>query len=192
MRDLQEKKLRYIMTGCYSHYGTKTDGSPLGCNAEVLSVRMVDTRDHSIVNLLISVRLFDNALTGEMIANHILKELARWDLAEEDWKVAMMDRAKTNVKSFTVLSTLTRDANPSFEPCLSHTFALPGREFDAPILHEFRKSYNKSIMFRGALFQFIKKVWQVTPKVAGGVRWYLTWEQVSVFVSRKCQNNRIY
>ena len=71
LRTLQEKKLRYVMTQCYPQYGTKTDGSPLGCNAEVLSVRMVDTKDHSIVNLLISVRLFENALTGEMIANHI-------------------------------------------------------------------------------------------------------------------------
>lgn len=166
------------MTKCHKCYGTIADGSPIGCNGEVLAVRMVDSTDHSIINLVISVRLYDEALTGEKIASHILTELSRWGLLEEDWKVSMMDRAKTNVKSFTILSTLTDVADPTFQPCCAHSFALPGREFECPILDEFRKAYNTGIMFRGVLFQYVKGLWKVTPKVAGGVRWYLTWEQV--------------
>ena len=46
-------------------------------------------------------------------------------------------------------------------------------------LHEFRKAFNKSIMFRGKLFELLKELWKVTPKVAGGVRWYLEWEQIA-------------
>jgi len=180
LKNAQEKKLKWIMSQCYPIFGTTSDGSPLGANAEALQVRMVKADDHRIIDLLISVRLFKASLTGENIAAHMLSELGRFDLEQANWRPAMMDRAAANTKALAEVVRLT-DYTPTGIPCQSHTFSLPGKEFykSCSILHQFRKAFNKAIMFRGKLYLLVKQTFMVTPAISGGVRWYLEWEQIA-------------
>ena len=140
------------MTQCYEVYGTISDGSPLGGNVQVIMVRMVRTSDHKIVDLLLLVRIYKASLSGVNIASNILSELGRYKLEQENWRPAMQDRASSNSKALREIKRLTA-YSPSEAPCLAHTFCLPGKEYKdgCPILHNFRKAFNKSIMFRGKL-----------------------------------------
>ena len=84
LRSAQCKKLKWIMSQCYPLYGTISDGSPLGANAEALMVRMIRRSDHEIVVLLISLTLFKNSLSGDTIAHHILQTLQNYGLNLEN------------------------------------------------------------------------------------------------------------
>jgi hypothetical protein len=180
LRNAQKMKIKWIMADCHPLFCTISDGSPLGCNAEALMVRMVRASNHEIIDLLISLSMFESSLSGENIASHILSALAGNDLDPEHWRGGMADRASSNKKAHSEISRLTM-YNPMEFPCMAHTFCLPGKEFSkaCSLLNNFRKAYNSSIKFRGKLYQYMKKLFMVTPKVAGGVRWYLEWEQIA-------------
>ena len=180
LRSAQLKKMKWIMTQCYKEFGTIADGSPLGANAEALMVRMVRRSDHQVVEMLISLTLFKNSLNGDAIAHHILQSLRSFELNPEDWRPSILDRAATNQKAMTSIRRTTH-YKPTNSPCISHTTSLPGKEFKEKcrILHNFRKGYNSAIMFRGKLYNLAKEQWDVTLVIAGGVRWYLEWEQIA-------------
>jgi len=179
LRKAQEKKMKWVMENCYATYSTTSDGSPLGANAEAIIVRMIRTSDHKVVELLLSLKLFKSSLTGENIASNLLAELRRFELDPDNWRASMMDRAAANQKGMREIQRVSF-YDPKFFPCLSHTFSAPGKEFKESCkeLHVFRKAYNTSIMFRGKLYIEVKRLFGVTPIVAGGVRWYLEWEQI--------------
>ena len=46
LRSAQEKKIKWMMSQCYPFFGTFSDGSPLGCNAEVIIV--MNNKPHSV------------------------------------------------------------------------------------------------------------------------------------------------
>jgi len=153
--------------GCYDFFGTTTDGSPLGCNAEVISSRHVRKSDHQIITVVLSVRLYEASLTGENIGSNLVSELRRWSLDLKKWRPCMMDRAENNRKGLKDIKKKTI-YDPSLFPCLAHTFVLPGKEFKklCNILHSFRKAFNTSIMFRGKLFNHIKLLVGFPPFIA--------------------------
>ena len=64
-------------------------------------------------------------------------------------------------------------------PCHAYTLYKPSDEFtkETPNANAFRKYFNKEIMFRGKMFALVKFFFGVSPLVAGGVRWYIIWEQ---------------
>ena len=86
---------------------------------------MIRTSDCEIIDVLISVRMYESSLTGENIASHILSELDRFDLDRKKWRPAMMDRASTNGKALEDVMRLT-SYDPSKNSCLAHTSSLPG------------------------------------------------------------------
>lgn len=175
-------KLCWLIDQCYPHFGVIADGSPLGVNAEAIIIRLLRMKDHQILDLLVSVRLFEGSLTGANIASNVLSVLRSFDLDPIHWRSVMMDRASPNMKAISEILRLCPQYKPSLFPCLSHTFSLPGKEFTktCSILHQFRKGYNGSIMFRGKLYALLKTCWKgVTIVVAGGVRWYVEWEQIA-------------
>ena len=91
-----------------------------------------------------------------------------------------MDRAATHIRALKLVKEVTK-YSPTLVPCISHTISLPGKEFkkENKLMHKFRKAYNSSIMFRGKMSDLFKKKFGVLPKIAGGVRWYLEWEQIN-------------
>lgn len=180
LRNVQRKSIRWIMSDCYRHFGTISDGSPLGANAEVIIVRMVRCSDLEIVDVVISVKLFESSMSGEGIAMLLLSELQNYGLDLNYWRASMMDRASNNGKALRTVHQVSCYRPMSF-PCFSHTFNLPGKEFkeECKILHKFRKAFNTGIMFRGKMFHIVKDIYKVSPIVCGGVRWYLEWEQIA-------------
>ena len=173
-------KLKMILDECYPFFSTVSDGSPVGADAECLIVRAVDRKTHCIRQVLISVRLYDKKLSGEQIASNILLQLGRFNLEPNYWRGSMMDRASTNIKAIKMVKEVTQ-YSPTLVPCLSHTTSLPGKEFKntCKLMHNFRKAFNASIMFRGKMSSLFKEHFGFAPKVAGGVRWYLEWEQIN-------------
>eukprot|EP00956_Cyclotella_meneghiniana_P038233 scaffold150619_cov36-Cyclotella_meneghiniana.AAC.2 len=181
LKNAQKKKIKWLIEECYPFFGTVTDGSPLGFNAEALMLRMVRKSTHQIIDVLISLTMYESSLTGEHLAANVINELRSYDMSLENWRPSMMDRCATNGKSHSEILRITT-YKPVVFPCMSHTFCLPGKEFSksCSIMDNFRKAYNSSIKFRGKLFQWIKKLYGgMAIKVAGGVRWYLEWEQIA-------------
>ena len=178
LRKKQLKKIKWILDGCYSAFVSISDGSPLGANAEAIILRLVRISDNKIVEILISLQLFQATLKGEGIAVHLINELKRFGLDLEEWRASIMDRAKNNQKAIAEIREKSFYA-PSFFPCFPHIFCGPGKEFKkiCKEYYEFQKHLNTAIMFRGKLYIFAKESMNESPVIAGGVRWYLDWEQ---------------
>jgi hypothetical protein len=175
--DEEMEKLRDIMTKCFPQFGTISDGTPVGVEAEAVKIRMV-TRDFRIIELLVSVSLFKFKLNGVAIANNLLNIIkSKCSLDPGDWRTAMMDRASTNKKAIAEIKATT-DYRPTTFPCMSHTLCKPGESFDAPEAEAVRKQYNKAIMFRGKAAAVVKECFNEPVKVAGGIRWWNKYEQV--------------
>ena len=81
----------------------------------------------------------------------------------------MMDRASTNIKAIKMVKEVTQ-YSPTLVPCISHTTSLPGKEFKntCKLMHNFRKAFNASIMFRGKMSSLFKEQFGFAPKVVGG------------------------
>jgi hypothetical protein len=93
------QKLRDIMSKCFPQFGTISDGTPVGAEAEAVKIRMV-TRDFQIIEVLVSVNLFKFKLTGVSIGNNLLNVIrVKCGLDPADWRTATMDRASTNGKA---------------------------------------------------------------------------------------------
>ena len=181
LKSAQKKKIKWLIEECYPFFGTITDGSPLGFNAEALMLCMVRKNNHQVIDVLISLAMYESSLKGEHLAAKVMSELKAYDMSLEHWRPSMMDRCATNGKSHSEILRITT-YKPVVFPCMSHTFCLPGKEFSksCSIMDNFRKAYNSSIKFRGKLFQWIKNLYGgIAIKVAGGVRWYLEWEQIA-------------
>ena len=95
----QSKKLRLIIEKYYPHFGVITDGSQLGANAAAIIIQLLRQKDHQIINLLVSVRLFDESLSGENIASNILSILTKFDLEPSYRRDTMLDRASVDIKA---------------------------------------------------------------------------------------------
>ena len=179
LKDSTKKDLASALEDRYYPFVTIADGSPAGANAEAIIVRFVRKSDHKIMQLLISLRLFEGSLTGEAIAHNLVTELRALRFELGDWIACILDRASSNQKAINVIRSngLSWVAN---EPCHSHTIVLPGKELTASceLLRSFRKAYNTGIMFRGKMSDKIKVMFGKKPIISGGVRWYIEWEQV--------------
>ncbi|GFH49215.1 hypothetical protein CTEN210_05691 [Chaetoceros tenuissimus] len=128
LREKQLKKIKWTLDGCYPAFVSISDGSPLGANAEAIILRLVRIHDHKIVEILISLQLYQTSLSGEGIAVHLINELKRFGLDLENWKASIMDRAKNNQKAISEINTKSF-YKPSFFPCFPHVFSGPGKEF---------------------------------------------------------------
>jgi hypothetical protein len=117
-------------------------------------------------------------LTGVNIANNLLDVLIKdCDLDPADWRASMLDRAATNGKALNEIRTVTK-YRPVNVPCFSHTLCKPGEAFKAPEAEAVRKAYNKAVLFRGKAADLMKEAFHETAKIAGGVRWWIQYEQV--------------
>jgi hypothetical protein len=167
------------MSDRYYSFVTVADGSPVGANAEAILVIYIRRSDMKLMIRLISVRLFKASLTGENIANNLLKEIDKEGFEVADWIGCILDRAASNQKAIQIIHE-RNVCSVVNEPCHSHTFNLPGKELtkSCKLFQLFRKAYNTGIMHRGKMSHIIKNMFNKMPTVSGGVRWYVEWEQI--------------
>ena len=106
--------------------------------------------------------------------------MGRYHLDTVYWQGIMMDRAGNNGAAMKEIRDMNMHCPATF-PCLSHTFTAPGKRFKDTFieLNDYRVAYNTSIMFRGAMNHLFKSIFGVRPKVSGGVRWYIEYEQIA-------------
>jgi hypothetical protein len=77
-----------IINECFKDYGIITDGTPSFCKAEAVMLRLVNKRTLEIVQLLVSVRLFDAGLNGLHLASNLNDVLInQCKLTSEGWRV---------------------------------------------------------------------------------------------------------
>jgi hypothetical protein len=157
VRDYEENRLREILKTRLGPCSVIADATPGAAEAQCLIVRFV-VKDLHVQQLLIDLKYFDKKLNGSCIAYYLIATLNKWGIGMEDWRFAIMDRASTNKKAIADMSKLE---NPPIEwPCHSHTLCKPGDTLaeEAKLSNEFRKYYNKGIMFRGKMFDVVKDV----------------------------------
>ena len=177
-----ERKLIKDMIGeSYKEFSLTVDGSPIGNDAEAITLRLVNKITKKVSDVIISVKLYGKKLDGQAIANNVITELGEYGITNfRYWVYCSMDRAGNNGVAIKQLKA-KNIANPTYGPCHSHTINLPGKEFNesCSLMNKFRKAWNKSICTRGQLHKEIKKYLGKYPVISGGVRWYVQWEQIS-------------
>jgi hypothetical protein len=177
LREQEMNKLRDRLKKCYPQFATISDGTPTFAKAEAMMIRLV-THDLQIVQILVNLKLFKHGLTGENIANSMLHTIRKvLQLPPHDWRFAMMDRAASNIKAIKDIKRTT-EYTPAFVPCCSHTLCKPGESFASRRIDAIRKTWNTAIMFKGRASDTFKKVFNVSVRRAGGVRWWVQYEQM--------------
>jgi len=143
--EMSQMRQRISPRNCYPEFGTISDATPLGVEAEAVKVRLVRKSDFRIVEVLSSLKLYARKLNGSGTANHLITAIQKdAGLNPADWRAAMMDRAATNKKCIDDIRNET-DWQPSGFPCMSHTLVKPGDSFNCAEAENVRKQYNKGV-----------------------------------------------
>ena len=159
----------------YDKFAVTIDGSPIGDDAEAISLRLVSKKTKMVKDYIIFIKLYRKKLNGLAIANNTITELRDYGITKLRGIVHIsMDCAGNNGVAIKCLKE-KNIANPAFGPCHSHTINLLGKEFNDTynLMHFFRKHWNKSICTRGNLYKEVKKYLGKFPVISGGVRWYI-------------------
>jgi hypothetical protein len=173
-----------IIGRCYPEFGTTSDGTPTFAKAEGILIRLVDQQTMEIKEILLSVRLFQRGPSGEELAGNLVDVLTKqYNLKLRNWRVAMLDRASTNIKCIKDVCEQT-EADVTRAPCNSHSLCKPGEAFDAPEAEKWRQSWNSGIVHKGKAAEECKKLFNITPQSGGGIRWYHQWEQIAQLVEQ--------
>ena len=175
-----KKDVTRIINESYKEFTLTIDGSPVGDDAEAICIRLIRKKNLKVIDLLLSLKLYNQKPSGEQIAKNVIIALREHGYADlSGWRVVIMDRAGNNGVALKDLQANTL-ANPVYSPCHSHTVNLPGKEFSksCELMEKFRKHWNKAMLNRGQLFKHVKALIGRSPIISGGVRWYIQWEQV--------------
>jgi hypothetical protein len=171
-----------IINECYPEFGTTSDGTPTFAKAEGILIRLVHKDTMAIKEILLSLRIFQQRPNGEELAGNLLDVLTKqYPLSLKNWRVAMLDRASTNIKCINDVCEQI-SANVSRGPCNSHSLCKPGEAFHAPEANKFRETWNRAIVHGSTAAEECKKQFKVTPKPGGGIRWYIKFEQMTQLV----------
>ena len=169
----KEKELiRNEINESYDEFAVTIDGSPIGDDAEAISLRLVNKNTKKVKDFIISIKLHKKKLNGLAIANNAITELRDYGITQFRGMVYIsMDRAGNNGVALKCLKE-KNIADPTFGPCHSHTINLPGKEFNetCKLMNLFRKYWNKSICTRGNLCKEMKKYLGKFPVISSGVR----------------------
>jgi hypothetical protein len=113
------ERILNVLAQCFPDFGTISDGTPTFCKAEAVMLRLVNKTTWEIIEILVSVNLFDTSLTGEYQAGNLFKVLVeQCKLLMKHWRVSTIDRAATNKKCIDVVKRQT-DATTTGKYCFS-------------------------------------------------------------------------
>ena len=105
----------------------------------------------------------------------------RLGLDMKDARVAMCDRASTNKKALDDLRSIHAVTIADFF-CFSHTFSNVGKKMtdskDSSFFSSFRKQWQAVIQYNGEARSLAKREFKTAVLVAGGVRFYVHYEQI--------------
>ena len=105
----------------------------------------------------------------------------RLGLDMKDARVAMCDRASTNKKALDDLRSIHAVTIADFF-CFSHTFSNVGKKMtdskNSSFISSFRKQWQAVIQYNGEAQSLAKREFKTAVLVAGGVRFYVHYEQI--------------
>jgi len=121
-------------------------------------------------------------LSGLNLARHIFDTVTtRLGLDMKDARVAMCDRASTNKKALNDLRTIHAVTIADFF-CFSHTFSNAGKQMtdskNSSFISAFRKQWQSVVQYNGEARSLSKREFKTAVLVAGGVRFYVHYEQI--------------
>ncbi|EJK54790.1 hypothetical protein THAOC_25553, partial [Thalassiosira oceanica] len=190
--DLVERWKNVLYNIYVANHRTISDGTPSFANVENLRVVKV-TKAGKIISVMVSFELYDESMTGEKHASHLIKGLCRkWHspLANlENWKVATQDGCKVNgaaVRHIQECDDLV--CKPHGNCCAPHTLGLSGKAFVTPNLKALRGRFNVVIRYRGKVVEYYKELFGQSPIKSGGIRWWIEFEQSAQWVEHGILN----
>ena len=184
MATIKEDTRKILNDGSYPEFSLTFDGTPAFAEAEAIIIRVV-TKEYKILELLVKCNLFKEKLNGVQLANHIVSTIkSRLGKDLKDWIASQQDRASTNKAALTHLKKLLADIQISINFCCSHTLnnagkKMIGKDGSAPYAEEFRKIFQNVIQYPGKARDCATKVFGENVLHAGGVRFFLKYEQVN-------------
>ena len=144
---------------------------------------MIRNSEFKVIDLLLSLKLHNQKLSGNQIAKNVVLPLRENGYADlSGWRVCIMCRAGNNGVALKQFYETNID-NPVYSPCHSHTVNLTGKEFSksCTLMEKFRKHWSKAIQNRGKLFKHVKSLIERSPVTSGSVRCHIQWEQIKDF-----------
>lgn len=98
----------------------------------------------------------------------------------DDMRTAMIDCCAVNNAALTEAEKLHPGMKTLRAYCCSHTLSNSGCAFVGPELKEFTKYFRQMVMHQGSQARLVfKDAFEERPLHAGGVRWFVGWEQIS-------------
>ena len=119
-----------------------------------------------------------------MLANHIIDTIVnRVGLQPKNWLSTQQDRAQTNKSCLRIISEICPDAQPTKNYCCTQGLSncgkqILGKDGSAKFAEKFRKQWQKVIQHPGKARDRAKLIFKETPLTAGGVRFFVKFEQV--------------
>ena len=128
VRELHLSKIRELITDCYPEFAVVMDGTPIFAEAECVVLRFIHKRTYRILEFVVHLGLYTEALDGNTIAQHVAGILtgSRLYLDLSHWKATSIDRAATNKRAMTILGE-TQGISPFRAYCISHGTAGCGK-----------------------------------------------------------------
>jgi hypothetical protein len=75
LEQMHKEKIREVLENAFPQYGLCLDGSPVFAEAEGVVIRVVHRKTFRIIELVIHLSLYAEALDREAVAQHILAPL---------------------------------------------------------------------------------------------------------------------
>ena len=189
------ERLRFIISGdsSFDEYSITFDGTPSFAEAEAITLRFV-TKEYHVVELLVKCSLFEEKLNGEKLGNHVVDTIVnRLGLELKKWLACQQDRASTNKGCLRLICENFRDANPVCNYCCSHGLSntgirVVGKKGIAQHAESFRKQWQVIINHPGKARDKFKDVFGESVLTAGGVRFFVKFEQMCQLAKHGLEN----
>ena len=146
-----KKDIANIIDNSCKDFSLTIDGYPIGDDAEAVCIRLIRNSDFKVIDLLLSLKLHNQKLSGDQIAKNVVLPLRENGYADlSGWRVCIMYRAGNNGVALKQFYETNID-NPVYSPCHSHTVNLTGKEFSksSTLMEKLRKHWENQFKIEG-------------------------------------------
>lgn len=178
LHEVEMTRIREDVQSCFPVYGATWDGDPLYAEAEVLYYRGIRVRDWKIMNLCIGIKLLKKSPKARTLFLSIESLLQRCGLSFDGMRVAMVDRARTNLASLRIIGE-ERNGRVLGAYCGSHNIGNCGKQFEGDDLNSFLHYFKEIVMHPGGARLRFLEVFGKAAKSGTGVRWFIEHELVA-------------
>lgn len=190
IQSIEMKKISWLIQNSFPQFSITVDGSPFFASAEVTALTMI-TKEFKRVTILIRACLLKKTPDAETLLLTTEEAISKVGLPSSNLRAIMADRAATNNAMMNLLIDKRPKNNSVFKAkCNSHTIVKVGEKFEGDALKHVMHNWATAIMHEGHCRELFKNVFDQTPKLGGGVRWYVEYEQKAQLLLLGLENLR--